>query len=131
MRKVKYSKGDIILKEDSIGDAIYFIVSGKVKVYKAIEGEEVELGVLGTKDFFGEMSMFLQNKRSASVQALEDTEILLGSKNEFIETIKKNPNKAILVISTLVKRIKKGHDIICDLEGQVKGFEVLLSPFEE
>ncbi len=131
MKKVQYSKGDVILKEDSTGDEIYFIISGKVKVYKTIEGEEVELGVLKGNDFFGEMSMFLQNKRSASVQALEDTEILVGNKNTFIEAIKKNPNKAVLVISTLVKRIKKAHDIICRLEGQVKGFEVLLSPFEE
>ena len=130
MKKIKYTKGSLILKENSAGEEIYFIVSGKVKVFKTIGEEKLELGVLGINNFFGEMSMFLQHKRSASVEALEDSVLVVGNKNEFINAIKKNPDKAILIISTLVKRIKRAHDLICELEGQAKGFEILLTPFK-
>ncbi len=130
MKKVNYSKGTVILKEDTAGEEIYFITSGKVKVFKIIEGEKVELGILGPKEFFGEMSMFLQHKRSASVEAIEDCEMIVGNKEDFINAIKENPNKAIHIISTMAQRLQSAHKIISGQEGQIKGFEVLLTPFE-
>ncbi len=131
MKKAKYTKETVIIEEDSAGEEIYFITSGRVKIFKIIEGEKVELGILGPKEFFGEMSMFLQHKRSASVEAIEDCEMIVGNKEDFVNAIKENPNKAIHIISTMAQRLQSAHKIISGLQGQVKGFEVLLTPFEE
>ena len=129
MKRTKYPKGTMILEENSEGEDIFFIVTGKVNIFKTINDEKVDLAVLGEKDFFGEMSMFLQHKRSASVEALEDCEIIVGNKQEFINAIKENPNKAIRIISTMAKRLQAAHKFISSLEGQVKGFKILLTPF--
>ena len=131
MKKIKYPKGTVILKEDTDGEEIFFISSGKVKVFKTIDGTDVKLAVLGTRDFFGEMSMFLQHKRTASVEAIEDCEMIVGNKDDFFNAIKENPDKAIRIISTMAKRLQSAHVIISELEGQVKGFSVLLAPFDQ
>lgn len=131
MDKKIFIKGSMIIKEDSLGEDIYFILSGKVKVYKMIDGQEIELAVLGPNTFFGEMSMFLHKKRTASIMAIEDTEVLVGDKSAFINAITKSPDKAIMVISTIVNRLNQAHQIISALEGQRKAFEILLTPFSE
>lgn len=130
MNKKHFSAGTLILKEGSTGEEIFFIVTGKVKVFKTINNEEIELAILGPDEFFGEMSMFNQSKRSASVKAIEDSKIMVGNRKIFIATIRKDPNKAIHIISTLTKRLKDAHGIISEIEGERKSYEVLLAPFD-
>lgn len=126
-----YSQGETILNEGSEGEEIYFIQKGKVRVTKTINGDEFELATLNEGTFFGEMSMFLGQKRTATVKAAEETEILVGDKNAFINMIRSNPDKAIEVISTLANRLHEAHRIISDIEGQLKAFTLLLQPFRE
>ncbi len=130
MNKKHFSAGTLILKEGSTGEEIFFIVTGKIKIFKTINNEEIELAILGTDEFFGEMSMFNQSKRSASAKAIEDSEIMVGNRKIFISTIRKDPNKAIFIISTLTKRLKDAHGIISEIEGERKSYEVLLAPFD-
>ena len=130
MNKKHFSTGTLVLKEGSTGEEIFFIVTGKVKVFKTINHEEIELAILGPDEFFGEMSMFNQSKRSASVKAIEDSEIMVGNRKIFISTIRKDPNKAIHIISTLTKRLKDAHGIISEIEGERKSYEILLAPFD-
>lgn len=125
-----YPKGAIIIEEGIKSDNIYFITTGRVRIFKIINNEEINLATLGPGDFFGEMSMFLGSKRTATVQALDYTEIKVGDKKNFISSIRKDPNMAIKVIATMAKRIKKAHDIISRLEGERKSYEILLSPFD-
>jgi len=130
MKEKKYPKGALILAEGSTGEEIFLIISWKVRVFKTINEEKVELGILGRNDFFGEMSMFLDRKRTASVEALENSKIKVGNKAVFVNSIKKNPNSAIRIISTLIKRLYAAHKIISEKEGQIKGYEILLTPFD-
>jgi len=129
MDKKKYLKGDIILEEGTKGEEIFFIISGRVRVYKLINNEKIDLAMLGPDDFFGEMSMFLQSKRSATIEALEDSEILVSNRAGFISAIRTNPNQAIRIISTMAKRLKDAHKVISRLEGERKSYEILLAPF--
>lgn len=126
-----FQKGNVIIEENSKGDEIYFIKSGKVRVLKNIDGKIIKLAELGKNTFFGEMSMFLGSKRSATVEAVEDTTVEIGNKLTFLSTIKNNPEKAVMIISTLANRLKEAHNIIGDIEGQVSAYKLLLTPFRE
>ena len=58
MRNKKYSKSDIILMEDEVGDTFFIILEGSVKVTRDSEdGREVILAVLSSGNFFGEISL--------------------------------------------------------------------------
>ena len=124
----KFAKGDVIIKEGSKGDEIYFLNSGKVKVYKVIEGEKVELGELTSRSFFGEMSCFLGHARTATVEAVEETEVNVGDKEKFLESLHSDPHQAINVIKVLAKRLVEAHKVISEMQSQKMAFELILLP---
>ncbi len=56
-----YKKGDLIIQEGSVGQEMFFISKGKVNVFKMIDEEKVDLAALGVDEFFGEMSLVLED----------------------------------------------------------------------
>src|SRR4051812_3838222 len=72
-----YPKNAVIVSEGDTTDALYVIVSGKVRVYLANEnGKEVTLSVEGPGEYFGEMTLD-GGPRSASVITLEPCKFLV------------------------------------------------------
>src|SRR6476660_10245925 len=73
-----YPKNAVVLTEGEMGDSLYMIQSGKVKVFIGDEeGREIILKILGSGAFFGEMSMIDKQPRSASVTTLESSVFLV------------------------------------------------------
>ena len=73
-----YPKNAVVLTEGEMGDSLYMIQSGKVKVFIGDEdGREIILKILNPGDFFGEMSMIDKQPRSASVTTIEASTFLV------------------------------------------------------
>src|SRR5208282_482517 len=71
----------IIVRQDDPGDSFYIIRSGKVRVYRRDnDGLETELSVLGKGASFGEMALLMGQARSANVEAIEETHLMVLSK---------------------------------------------------
>jgi CRP-like cAMP-binding protein len=69
------------------------------------KSDPVVVATLGKGDFFGEMSLFLQEPRSASVVTAEDTIVLEISQSNYCEMIQSNPGMLFNMIKTLCSRI--------------------------
>lgn len=106
----KYRQGDIIFSENSSCDGMYIIDSGHVRIFKTIKTgnalKEVELCQLGPKAMFGEMSMIDENKRSASVQAIEPTICTIITKKIFEDQLSRIPPWMVNMIKILVTRLR-------------------------
>src|SRR4030042_2042206 len=75
--KERHGAGELIIKEKSRGDAFYVIKSGRVRVTKRDSfGDEHVLAYLGPGEYFGEMCLVDRDRRSASVFAGTNTEVL-------------------------------------------------------
>ena len=108
MRNKKYSKSDIILMEDEVGDTFFIIIEGSVKVTRDSEdGREVILAVLSSGNFFGEISLLDGKTRSANAIALEKTSLMILKRNDFLQLLKEIPQISISLLSELAKRIRK------------------------
>ena len=108
MRNKKYSKSDIILMEDEVGDTFFIILEGSVKVTRDSEdGREVILAVLSSGNFFGEISLLDGKTRSANAIALEKTSLMILKRNDFLQLLKEIPQISISLLSELAKRIRK------------------------
>jgi CRP/FNR family cyclic AMP-dependent transcriptional regulator len=82
--RVRFADGAVIFKQGSVGDKAYIVRSGKVKIFRVGEGaRETLLTTLGSGEMFGEMSLFDRKPRSASAQAMGDTEVEAVSEAEF------------------------------------------------
>ncbi len=73
--KLRYKKGDLIIKEGDYGLSIYKILKGSVAIFTEDNGKEVQLASLGPNSTIGEMLFLNENieRRSASARAMEDS----------------------------------------------------------
>lgn len=104
--KHSYPKHRAVLMEDAWGNAVYFIVSGWVKV-RRLSGEEAHtLAVMGRGDFFGEMAILDESPRSTDVVALSPVELLSVSAQRFIQTLFKDPQLHHRMLQLMVQRLR-------------------------
>ncbi len=102
-----YKKDSIILMEDEVGGALFIIVNGKVKVTRTSnDGREVILNILTESDIFGEMALLDGQTRSATVSALENSELFIIQRNQFLEFLKEHPEISIALMQELSKRLR-------------------------
>ena len=113
-----YEKGDCILREGERGDSMFVIISGQVKVYSVESGDgsrEVILKTLGPGEFFGELPLFDQEPRSASVAAMDQCRLQILSYASFRRSIETSPDIAQRVMETLARRLRAATRKIGDL----------------
>ncbi len=91
--------GDVILHQDSLGQALFILKKGKAAVRRRdpITGEERELATLCQGELFGEMSLIEDQLVSANVVAQGAVEILVIPRREFHLLLGKNEQLAIKV----------------------------------
>ena len=107
--KKTFPKNTILLSEGDTTDALYVICDGKVKVtIDDNEGKEVILSMIGAGEYFGEMSLLDDEPRSASVTTKETTQLLIISKNDFMDFFSSNPI-ALNLLKDLIKRLREAN----------------------
>ena len=103
-----YPKNAVVLTEGEMGDSLYMIQSGKVKVVIGDEeGRELILKILGPGDFFGEMSMIDKQPRSASVTTIEPATFLVLTNAAFERCVEQAPRIANMVMQILAQRVRE------------------------
>jgi signal transduction histidine kinase len=106
-REVTIAPGDRIFEEGACGDALYLILTGRVQVSKQLEwGTQHLLNDLGTGDFFGELALVEEAPRMASADALEETTLLIITKDDFQELLRHNPEMAVPIMRAVTIRLR-------------------------
>jgi CRP-like cAMP-binding protein len=102
-----FKAGDVIVRENEVGVAFYVIESGRVEVVKDLgTANEQKLDTMGPASFFGEMALFDNHVRSASIRALEDTRCLVLTKWDFNAELSQNSDIAVAMLAVLARRIR-------------------------
>ncbi len=111
-RTKAYNQGQTIFKEGQDGSFACIINTGKVAVTKEVNGEQVPLAVLGRGSIFGEMALVSNDKRTASVTALEYTEVVVVDRQRLQKALETaNPMVQALVYS-LVERLTNTNQLV-------------------
>lgn len=114
-----YTKDQLILVEEETGKILFIIYKGRVKVTRTSDdGREVILSILESGDIFGEMSLLDGKARSASVIAIENSELLLLRRGDFLQILEDFPQIAIALLKELAGRIRKSDTQIKSLSLQ-------------
>jgi CRP-like cAMP-binding protein len=100
-----FDPGYVLFRENLIvGQIMYVILSGKVDLAKKnASGEDVVFLTLGPGALLGEMSLFEQQKRSASAIVREYSELLVMPKYNFDRMLQSRPNEAIKILLNFIK----------------------------
>ena len=112
--------GDIIIEENSIGQALYLIIKGNVRVFKGYGLDEKELAVLNPGEIFGEMSLIEDTITSTSVTAMGETELLKIDKHSLERLMDQDMRFAAKIYRsfciTLSERLRKANLKLKDVE---------------
>ncbi len=104
----RYQKGETVCLEDEPGEDFYLVMRGKVKIsLLSKEGKEVIVSTRREGEFFGEMAIIEGKTRSASVAALEETEMIGFGKTPFMELIHQHPVIALKLLQSLCARLRE------------------------
>ncbi len=110
-----YKDGEIIVRQGEKGNCMYVIQSGKVEVFQANrDNKEIRLAILLKGDIFGEMALFQEETRAATVRALGDVRLITVDKRIFLKRVHEDPSFAFSILQKMSQRIK-------DLDNKVAG----------
>lgn len=105
--------GTTIFHEGDPGGIMYVIRSGKVELWLYDEDRQrVVLATFEEGDFFGELSLLDQERRSATATTLTDTEVLIIDRIDLQLLFKQKPDAALDVISVLGNRLRFTSEIV-------------------
>ena len=104
-----YAKNAVILSEEEDGSALFVIISGKVKVCRTSNDDvskEVILSIINPSDFFGEMALLDGLNRSASVIAMEDSQLFIIQRGDFLDLLYEHPEVSVALLQELTQRLR-------------------------
>lgn len=101
--EVPFAAGDPVFAEGEIGDALYLVVEGTVRVHKG----DKQLAQLGVRDVVGEMAVLDGDPRSASVTAVQDAVLLKIGRDDFRDILSERPEIAMGVMKVLSRRLRE------------------------
>ncbi len=104
----KYPKNSMIILEEEMGDVVFIVMSGTVKITRVNdEGKEVILAMLGSGEVFGEMAILDGESRSANALAQENCEVVTINREEFLNIVKTNNKVALNLMTEFAIRLRK------------------------
>lgn len=91
MDELSVEKDGIVVKQGAPADSFYMIHGGSVRIVRRRDGKDIQLAQLVKEDYFGEMALVSNSRRSATVTALEDTTLLILSRDDFKKLFREHP----------------------------------------
>lgn len=104
-------KGENLITEGEPSTEMYFLISGKLKVTKNINGEDKVLGEIDKGQLAGEMSFLDKKTRSANVVADTDCEVLIIPPEKFEKVLYELPDWVRTLQNTLIARLRKADEL--------------------
>ncbi|MBN1948311.1 MAG: cyclic nucleotide-binding domain-containing protein [Candidatus Cloacimonetes bacterium] len=96
----QYRKGEIIFKKGYPNVVMYIVREGRLRVMLS-DSDDLEMNILKPKDFFGEIGLFLEESRTATVEAQEDSVLLAISKRDLSTFIARFPRAGVKILYRL------------------------------
>lgn len=111
-----YEKGELIYGQGDIGDKLYVIHKGRVKISRiSANGKEQVIRVVGPGDFLGELTLFSSMPLTENAEVMEKTHLCLIEGKKLKGIMEKYPTIAFKVMEELSKRLEVAENLIEDI----------------
>ncbi len=107
--------GEVVFQEGDLGDTMFVIRKGRVRITKRVRGGEKTFAVLGPGEFFGEMAILNGAPRSATATAADDITLLEVDARRFEGMVTKQAEIAVRFIQKLAHRLEDADQLIAIL----------------
>jgi len=114
-----FKDGEVIVRQGEPGNCMFVIQAGRVEAIAESGGRELRLRTMGANDFFGEMALFEQETRTATIRAVGSARVLTIDKKNFLGGIHEDPSLAFRIVQTMSHRIRDLTDRLAKYEEEV------------
>ena len=104
-----FPKGTVVLKEGEAPDKAYLILSGRVAIFTEKGDKRLDIAKLDAGEVFGEMALFSKSPRSASVEALDDSNLLVLTRPVLMEKMRSTDPTIQAIFKMMMNRITAGN----------------------
>lgn len=116
LKRRSIRKDDFLFHKGDEGTALYIIYKGLIKIAVTTRrGDEVTLAMLTDGDFFGEMALLDDLPRSADAMALEDTQLYVLNRADFLSFLIHNEHAVRAIIQVLSLRLRRTDDMVAEV----------------
>jgi CRP/FNR family transcriptional regulator, cyclic AMP receptor protein len=106
-----FAAGEVVFHEADEGSTCYVVRAGRVRaVHEHPDGRSITLAQFGPGDIFGELAMFDNERRSATVEALEQTEAIAILAGDMKRLLHEHPDIAVKLVSALGSRLRETNE---------------------
>ncbi len=104
---VEIAAGQTLMSQGDAGDAMYLLVSGRLRTYIANDlGEQRAVREIGRGQIVGEMSLFTDEPRSATLVAIRDSVLVRLGKDQFKQLLSVSGQISMALTQQIIKRLK-------------------------
>ncbi|WP_424830959.1 Crp/Fnr family transcriptional regulator [Ruegeria sp.] len=97
--EVNLARGEVLFEQDDEGDALYAILEGTLEAsFLAMSGRKLSLSLMRAGEVFGEIALFDNGPRTATITAAEPSKVLRVRRRDVMEQIRQNPGLAVDMI---------------------------------
>jgi len=116
MRPKHFGRNEVVFHKDDPATHLYLIATGTVKIsVEEEDGQEVVIALVRGGDVFGDLALFDQSQRSATVTALTETIAFTLASGDFMDVLQHNPAAMRQLLALLARRIRHSTGHIADL----------------
>jgi CRP-like cAMP-binding protein len=103
----RFAAGEVVFREGDASNTCYIVHSGHARaVREHADGRQLALATFGPGDIFGELAMFDDERRSATVEAIEPLEVLGIMGADMRRAMERRPQLAIALAAALSRRLR-------------------------
>jgi CRP-like cAMP-binding protein len=107
----QFAAGEVVFREGDESDTCYVVRSGHARAIREHQdGRSITLARFGPGDIFGELAMFDNEKRSATVEALEPTEAIAILGGDMRRLLREHPDIAVKLIAAIARRLRETNE---------------------
>jgi uncharacterized membrane protein len=110
----KFKAGESVFAKGDKGSSMYIVLSGAVQIFLPGQDDQprVVLKDARTGEYFGELSLFDDKPRSASVEAVVETTLLELTREEFGDHLSKSKNAAMTILAEMAERLRETNALL-------------------
>ena len=106
-----FAAGEVVFREGDESNTAYVVRSGHARaVRQHSDGRSITLANFGPGEVFGELAMFDSDRRSATIEAIDDLELLAILSADMQRLMRDHPDIAVKLVVTLGRRLREAND---------------------
>jgi CRP/FNR family cyclic AMP-dependent transcriptional regulator len=106
-----FEPGQVVFREGDDSDTCYVVASGHARAIRThSDGRTITLATFGPNEVFGELAMFDDEKRSATVEAVDEVDVVAILGGDMRRLLRQHPEISAKLVTTLGRRLRAANE---------------------